>query len=356
MEYFAGLDVSMKETSICVVDGAGEIVAETAVATEPEAIRSALERYADHLARVGHEAGALSPWLHRSLERLGLPIFCLETRHVHAALKAQRNKTDRNDARGIAQLVRSGWFNPIYLKSDASYRLRFLLLHRRTLKRKFLDLENAVRHSLKVFGIRLGGVGRGAFEARVRELVAGDRLLEGMMDSMLRARAALWQEYKRLHTLVVQLVARDPVSRRLMGVPGVGPVTALAFRTAIDDPARFARSRDVGAYFGLTPRRFQSGTSVDWDGRISRQGDDEVRTLLYEAASALLVRSKSWSSLKAWGLKIQRRRGHKKAVVAVARKLAIVMHAMWRDGSEFRFGRAPEAQHHGTETALATAS
>jgi transposase len=355
MEYFAGLDVSMKETSICVVDGAGSIVAETAVATEPEAIRCALAGYADRLARVGHEAGSLSPWLHRCLQALGLPVFCLETRHVHAALKAQRNKTDRNDARGIAQLVHSGWFNPIHVKSDASYRLRLLLGHRRTLKRKFLDLENTVRHSLKVFGIRIGAVGRAAFEETVRELVTGDLLLEGMTDSMLMARAALWQEYKRLHKLVVQFVARDPVSRRFMSVPGVGPVTALAFRTAIDDPTRFARSRDVGAYFGLTPKRFQSGTSIDWDGRISRQGDDEMRTLLYEAASGLLVRSKTWSSLKAWGLAIQRRRGHKKAVVAVARKLAILLHAMWRDGSEFRFGRAPDAPCRGAQTALATA-
>jgi len=189
----------------------------------------------------------------------------------------------------------------------------------------------------------------------VRELVASDPLLVSMMDSMLRARAALWQEYKRLHTLVVQVAVSDPVSRRFMGVPGVGPVTALAFRTAIDDPRRFARSRNVGAYFGLTPKRFQSGTSVDWDGRISRQGDDEVRTVLYEAASGLLVRSKAWSSLKAWGLAVKRRRGHKKAVVGVARKLAILLHAMWRDGSEFRYGRAPETAVDERKTALGTA-
>lgn len=353
MQYFAGLDISMKETSICVVDGAGTIV--MVVATEPKAIRSALEGYADRLVRVGHEAGSLSPWLHRCLQLVGLRMFCLETRHVHAALKAQRNKTDRNDARGIAQLVRSGWFNPIYVKSDESYRLRFLLTHRRTLKRKFLDLENTIRHSLKVFGIRIGNIGRASFEEAVRQLVAGDPLLGSMMDSMLRARAALWQEYKRLHTLVSQLALRDPISRRFMGVPGVGPVTALAFRTAIDDPRRFARSRNVGAYFGLTPKRFQSGTSVDWDGRISRQGDDEVRTVLYEAASGLLVRSKTWSSLKAWGLAVKRRRGHKKAVVGVARKLAILLHAMWRDGSEFRYGRPPATPTRSSKTALVTA-
>lgn len=249
----------------------------------------------------------MSPWLHRRLQELRLPVFCLETRHVHAILKAQRNKTDRNDARGITQLVRSGWFNAIHMKSEASYRLRFLLSHRRVLKRKFLDLENTIRHSLKVFGIRLGNVGRAAFEAKVRELVTKDRFVAAMTDGMLRARAALWEEYKRLHKLVVQFVARDPVSRRFLSVPGVGPVTALAFRTAIDDTGRFARSRDVGAYFGLTPKRFQSGTSVDFDGRISHQGDNEVRTLLYEAASGLLVRSKMWSSLKAWGMAIQRR-------------------------------------------------
>ena len=355
MGYFAGLDVSMKETAICVIDGDGKIVAELSVVTEPAAIRCALEGYADRLKRVGHEAGSLSPWLHRGLQQLGLPVFCLEARHVHAALKAQRNKTDKNDARGIAQLVRSGWFNPVHVKSEACYRLRLLLGHRRTLKRKFLDIENEIRHSLKVFGVRLGAVGRASFAAAVRDVTAHDVLLAGMTEGMLRARAALWEEYKQLHKLVVQLVGRDEVSRRFMTVPGVGPVTALAFRTAIDDPARFARSRNVGAYFGLTPRRFQSGTSIDWDGHISRQGDNEVRTLLYEAASALLVRSKTWSSLKAWGLKIQRRRGHKRAVVAVARRLAIILHAMWRDGTEFRFGTAPQERPRGASDALVVA-
>ncbi len=355
MEYFAGLDVSMKETAICVLDGTGKIVAEQAVATELAAIRSALESYADRLVRVGHEAGSLSPWLHRNLQKLGLPMFCLETRHVHAALKAQRNKTDRNDARGIARLVRSGWFNPIHVKSEASYRLRLLLNHQRALKRKFLDIENEIRHSLKVFGVRLGAVGRSALPAKVREATAGDPLLMHLTEGMLRARAALWAEYTQLHKLLVQFVAQDEVCRRFMTVPGVGPVTALAYRTAVEDPARFAKSRAVGAYFGLTPKRYQSGTSVDWDGRISRQGDDAVRTVLYEAASGLLVRSKSWSSLKAWGLKIQHRRGHKKAVVAVARKLAIILHAMWRDGTAFRFGRAPAAPDSDAEIMAATA-
>ncbi|HLN26087.1 MAG TPA: IS110 family transposase, partial [Patescibacteria group bacterium] len=330
MEYFAGLDLGVKSTAICVVDGSGTVVFETSVATEPEAIRSALEGYADRLRRVGHEAGSLSPWLHTGLVRLGLTVVLLETRHVHAALKAQRNKTDKNDARGIAQLVRTGWYRSVHVKSDASYRLRLLLGHRRTLKRKFLDIENEIRHSLKVFGIKLGAVGRVGFEGKVRERVAGDDLLTALSEPMLRARAALWAEYTRMHALVVRVVGQDAICRRFMGIPGVGPVTALAFKAAVDDPARFARSRLVGAHFGLTPKREQSGTSVDFDGHISRRGDAEVRTLLYEAASALLTRAKTASTLKAWGAKLQRRCGHKRAVVAVARKLAVIMHAMWR--------------------------
>ena len=342
MEYFAGLDVGVKTTAICIVDATGSVMLETVVATEPEAIRCALAGYADRLLRIGHEAGALSPWLHRGLERLGLKMVLLETRHVHAALKAQRNKTDKNDAFGVAQLVRSGWYRDVHVKSEASYRLRLLLTHRRALKRKFLDLENEIRHSLKVFGVTLSAVGRVGFEARVRELIGGDAMLAALTEPVLRARAALWSEYTKLHALLVRIVGRDELCRRFMAVPGVGPVVALTFKTTVDDPARFKRSRDVGAYAGLTPKRIQSGDSIDYDGHISRQGDGELRTALYEAASGLMTRSKSWCTLKAWGLKLQRHRGHKRALVAVARKLALILHAMWRDGSEFRFGQAPE--------------
>jgi len=355
MEYFAGLDVGVKETAICVVNSAGAVVLEASAETTADAIHQALEGYARRLRRVGHEAGALSPWLHRGLQRLGLEVVLLETRHVHAALKAQRNKTDRNDARGVAQLVRSGWYRDVHVKSDDSYRLRLLLTHRRTLKRKFLDLENEIRHSLKVFGVKLHAAGRGSFEAHVRDAVAGDAFLAAMAEPMLRARAALWAEYTRMHALVVQITVNDAICKRFMAIPGVGPVTALAFKTAVDAPERFARSRDVGAHFGLTPKREQSGTSIDFDGHISRQGDKEMRTLLYEAASCLLTRSKVWTSLKAWGMKLARHRGHKRAVTAVARKLAVIMHAMWRDGTDFRFAAAPTVQPEAPTTALAPA-
>ena len=322
MEFFSGLDVGMDETAICVVDDKGKVLLETTVVTDPEAIKLALKPYLGRLRRVGHEAGALSPWLHPELQKLGLPAACLETQHVRAALKAQRNKTDKADALGLAHIMRTGWFRKAHIKSQACYRLRLLLTHRRNLKRKFLDLENAIRHSLKAFGIRLNRVGRGAFAKTVREAVAGDALVSELIDAMLNARAALWKEYLRLHELVVKLVANHELCRRFMQIPGVGPVAALSFMTAIDDPKRFKRSRDVAAYFGLTSRRWQSGTSIDVQGRISKAGDDDVRRALYEAASALLTRFKRRDKVKTWGLLIAKRAGHRKAVVAVARKLA----------------------------------
>ncbi|MDR7225217.1 IS110 family transposase [Aminobacter aminovorans] len=333
MEYFAGLDVSIDETAICVVGDDGSVALETAVDTDPRQIADALRLYTGRLRRVGHEAGSLSPWLHTELQQQGLPVVCLETRHVRAALSAQRNKTDAADALGIAHIMRTGWFRQAHIKSEGCYRIRLLLAQRRNLKRKFLDIENAIRHSLKVFGIRLGKVGRGAMEKAVRTAVAGDAMTAGLMDCMLRARAALWAEYLVLHKLVVQIAMRDELCRRFMAIPGVGPVTALSYSSAIDDPHRFRRSRNVAAYFGLTSRRWQSGTSIDVQGRISKAGDPDVRRALYEAASALLTRFKGHDALKTWGLKLAKTKCHAKARVAVARKLATVMHAMWRDGT-----------------------
>lgn len=229
--------------------------------------------------------------------------------------------------------MRTGWFRQAHIKSEACYRLRLLLTHRRNLKRKCLDLENAIRHSLKAFGVRISGTGRGGFAQAVREAVAGDALVSELIDAMLNARAALWKEYCRLHDLVVKLVASHELCRRFMQIPGVGPVAALSFMTAIDDPSRFRRSRDVAAYFGLTSRRWQSGSSIDVQGRISKAGDGDVRRALYEAASALLTRFKRKDKVKSWGLAIAKRTSHRKATVAVARKLAVIMHAMWVDGT-----------------------
>lgn len=334
MEHFAGLDVSMEETAVCVVDTEGTVLMRCSVLTDPEAIATVLAPFARTLRRVGHEAGSLSPWLQPGLKALGVPAVCLETRHVRATMAAQRNKTDAADALGLAHLMRTGWFRQAHVKTDQAYRLRLLLIQRRNLKRKFLDLENTIRHSLKSFGVRLNKVGRGGFDAAVRTASADDLLTAELMDCMLEARAALWKQYLKLHDLVVKIVAQDALCRRLMAIPGVGPITALTFVTAIDDPARFRRSRNVAAYFGLTSKRWQSGTSIDIQGRISKAGDPDVRRALYEAASAMLTRFKGTTTLKTWGMKLAKR-CHKKAVVAVARKLAVIMHAMWRDGTEY---------------------
>jgi len=332
MAHFAGLDVSIEETAVCVVAEGGAVLMQCSVATEPEVIAKALSPFAATLKRAGHEAGALSPWLHPALLALGIPAVCMETRQVRAAMSAQRNKTDATDALGLAHLMRTGWFRQAHVKTDGAYRLKLLLTHRRNLKRKFLDLENAIRHSLKSFGVKLHKVGRGGFEQAVRDACAEDALTAELMDCMLTARGALWRQYLALHDMVVKLVAHDELCRRFMAIPGVGPVTALTFRSAIDDPTRFRRSRDVAAYFGLTSKRWQSGTSIDVQGRISKAGDPEVRRALYEAASAMLTRYKGQTALKSWGQKIAKR-CHKKAVVAMARKLAVIMHAMWRDGT-----------------------
>ncbi len=213
--------------------------------------------------------------------------------------------------------------------------MRLLLTQRRNLKRKFLDIENTIRHSLKAFGVRSKGTSRGEFEQAVRAAVANDPLTRELMEAMLTARAVLWKQYCKLHDLVVKFVSRSELCRRFMAIPGVGPVTALSFMTAIDDPSRFRRSRDVAAYFGLTSRRHQSGTSIDVQGRISKAGDPEMRRALFEAAGVMLTRFKGKDKLKAWGSMLAKRGCRRKATVAVARKMAVVMHAMWRDGAAY---------------------
>lgn len=338
MSCFAGLDVSLKETSVCIVDNDGNVIRETKVETAPEALQSALSEHAKSLGRVGVEASSIGIWVQRELHAAGLPVVVVETRHMRNALSAMRNKTDRNDARGIAQMVRLGWFRPVHVKSLESQKLRTLLANRKLLKRKLIDLENHIRGAIRTFGLRVGHVGRKTFDARVRELLASaDPVLAGMISSMLEVHRAVLDGYQKLHAILLKIVMRDPVCRRFMAVPGVGPVTSLSFKVAIDDPHRFAKSRTVGAHFGLTPRRHQSGTSIDFAGHISKQGDFDVREALCEAAASLLLRVKRWSALKAWGMKIAKRASMMCAIVAVARKLASILHRMWVDGTEFRW-------------------
>jgi transposase len=340
MDCHAGIDVSLETSSVCVIDAAGRIVREDKVPSEPGALGAFLRGRGLDLARVGLEAGPLSQWLHAGLVAADLLVVLLETRHVRAALSAMPNKTDRNDARGIAQLLRMGWFRPVHVKALLAREVRALLTARKQMQAKLMDTEGVIRGILRGFGLRIGAVTRVGFERRVRDLVAGQPALVRVMEPMLRARNALRAEYSSLHRELLRIVRADGTCRRLMTVPGVGAVVAITFTSAIDDPSRFPRSKGVGAHLGLTPRRYQSG-ETDRVGRVSKAGDAMVRSMLFEAANALLTRSARFSALKAWAIRVAGRAGMKKAKVALARKLAVVMHRMWVDGTGFRWTAEP---------------
>ena len=348
MDHFAGLDVSVKETSICIVDDTGRIVREVKVASEPEALLSVLKNPAYHFKRIGLEAGPLSQWLFSALAEAGLPVICVETRHMRAVLKAQINKTDRNDARGMAQMMRAGLYRPVHVKTLRSQKLRMLLTHRKLLQSKAIAIDNDLRGTLRNFGLKVGMVGKVRFEARIKELVENLPDLAAMVEPLLIVRRTLREQFCVLHRRLLAIVRDDEVCRRLMTTPGVGPVVSLTYRATVDVPARFRRSKSVGAVFGLTCSKYQSG-EVEWSGRISRCGDEMMRVMLYEAAQSML-RSNKWSWLKAWAMQIARRRGMKKAIVALARRLAVIMHRIWVDGTEFRWTRERARQQYENRT------
>jgi transposase len=337
MEHYAAIDVSLEWSSVCVVDAAGQIVREAKVRSEREALAAFFTESGLAFARIGLEAGPLSQWLHAGLVEAGLPAILIETRHVKAALKAMTVKTDRNDARGMAQLMRMGWFRPVHAKAPMVQEIRALLTARKLLVAKLRDVESSIRGILRGFGLKVGAVSKGKFEARIRELVTGQVMLERVAEPLLRARAALRTEYTTLHRDLLRTVREDAVCGRLMTVPGVGAVVAMTFRSAIDQPE--PKSKAVGAHFGLTPKKYQSG-EIDRTGRISKVGDAMVRTALFEAANVMLTRAVRFSTLKAWALRVAGRHGMKKAKVALARKLAVVMHRMWVDGTSFCWGEA----------------
>jgi transposase len=338
MDHFAGLDVSVKETSICIVDDTGKIVREVKVASEPEALLAVLKNPAYHFKRIGLEAGPLSQWLFSALAEAELPAVCVETRHMQAVLKAQINKTDRNDARGIAQLMRAGLYRPVHVKTLRSQKLRMLLTHRQQLLSKAIAIENDLRGTLRNFGLKVGVVGTVKFETRIRELVENLPDLAVLVEPLLVVRRVLREQIGILHRHLLTIVRDDDVCRRLMTVPGVGPVVALTYRATVDVPARFKNSKAVGASFGLTPSKYQSG-EINRTGAISKCGDEMMRVMLYEAAQVMLTRTNKWSWLKAWAMQIARQRGMKKAIVALARRLAVILHRIWVDGTEFRWTR-----------------
>ena len=255
MDYFGGLNVSVKETSICIVDDTGRIVKEVKVASEPAALLKVLGNPTYRFKRIGLEAGPLSQWLFSALAEAELPVICVETRHMQAVLKAQINKTDRNDARGIAQMIRAGLYRPVHVKTLRSQKLRMLLTHRKLLQSKAIAIENDLRGTLRNFGLKVGMVGKVRFEARIQELVENIPDLAVLVEPLLIVRRVLREQIVILHRRLLAIVREDEVCRRLMTTPGVGPVVALTYRATVDVPARFRKSRSVGAVFGLTCSR-----------------------------------------------------------------------------------------------------
>ena len=298
MECYAGLDVSLRSVAICAVDGDGNVVLERTVGCEVDEITDVLRRLSTSVKLIGFEAGAMSQHLFSGLEAAGFDVVCMEARQVNAALSAMRNKTDKTDARGIAQVLRAGWFNPVHMKSQEAHAIRALLSSRKAIQRKCIDLANEIRGLFRIFGHRLPArLEQGPFDARVRPLIETDPVLSHALLPLLNARAVLYDAYLELDGRVKRAASRDAVCLRFMAIPGVGPIAALTFRAAVDDPARFARSRTVAAHFGLTPRRYQSG-EMDNPGCISKAGDADVRAALYAAANAMLMRSIGSSGIK----------------------------------------------------------
>ena len=283
MEHYVGLDVSLKLTAICIVDRTGKIQREGVVHSDPEAIAAFIKSNAPHVARIGLETGATSTWLWTELNRLGLPVICIDARHAKAALKMQINKSDRNDAVGIARIMQCGWYKEVHVKDLDSHAVKALLVSRALLVKIKRDLENQVRGLLKNLGLVIGPAKMNVFALRAAELTEDRPELAAAVTPLLNARVAIEQQIADLDRKVMKLARNNAQVRHFMTAPGIGPVTALCFLATIDDPRRFRRSRSVGAYVGLTTRRFASG-EIDWTGRISKCGDKMLRSYLYEAA------------------------------------------------------------------------
>jgi transposase len=335
MEYYAGIDVSLECSSVCVMDGSGKFVREAKVASEPEALIGWFGLLGLDLERIGLEAGPLSQWLYAAMREAGLAVELLETRHVRDAFRAMPVKSDRNDARGIAQLMRLGWFRPVHCKSMDAQEVRAVLTARKLVQTKLLDVENSLRGILRGFGLKVGKTTPRSFAGRIQELVDGQPNLEAIGEALLSVRAVLQREFNAFERRVRAMARSNARTRLLMSTPAVGPIVALTYAAAIDDPARFKSSKQAGSHFGLTPKKYQSG-ETDRSGRISKIGDASVREALYQAAHVMLTKPvKNCSELKGWAMRIARRAGMNKAKVALARKLAVILHRMLANGTAF---------------------
>src|SRR5438094_8918808 len=340
MNHYAGIDVSLESSTICVVDGAGKILREAKVASEPEALIGWFRSLGLALERIGLEAGPLSQWLYAALREAGFAVELLETRHVRDAFKAMPVKSDRNDARGIAQLMRLGWFRPVHCKSMGAQETRAMLTARKLVQSKLRDVENSLRGILRGFGLKVGKTTEREFAGRINQLVTNHPQLQRIADALLAVREVLRTEFAAFQKQTRKMAQSDSRTRLLMSTPAVGPIVSLTYASAIADPARLRSSKPVAAHCGLTPKKHQSG-ETDYTGRISKIGDASVRTALYEAANVMLTKPlKGCSQLKSWAMRIKKRAGMSKAKVALARRLAVIMHRMLADGTPFNAAAA----------------
>ena len=334
MDYYAGIDVSLECSSVAVVDASGKIVREGKVASDPGALIGWFGSLGLKMVRIGLEAGPLSQWLYAAMKAAGLAVELLETRHVRNAFKTMAVKTDRKDARGIADLVRVGWFRPVHCKSMDAQETRAMLGARTLVQSKLQDIEASLRGLLRGFGLKVGRTTSPRFGGRIKELVSGHPTLQIIAEALLAVHEVLLREFKGFEKRVRIMARHDAKARLLMTTTGVGPIVSLTYGSAIDDPGRFKKSKQVGAHFGLTQKKYQSG-ETDITGRISKIGDKSVRTALYQAAHIILTKPVKGSALKRWALRLAKRVGMKKAKVALARKLAVIMHRMLVDGTPF---------------------
>jgi transposase len=334
MSYYAGIDVSLEQSSVCVLDGEGKIIREAKVASEPEALIAWFGSLGLAMTRIGLEAGPLSQWLFAAMKQAGLPVELLETRHVRNAFKTMPVKTDRKDARGIAELMRMGWFRPVHCKSISAQETRAILTTRTLIEAKLRDVEMSLRGVLRGFGLKVGKTTPTNFAERIKQLVSEHSNLQAIADALLAVREVLLREFRSFEKRVRTMARHDERARLLMTTTGVGAVISLTYAAAIDDPARFKNSKQVGAHYGITPKRYQSG-EIDYTGRISKIGDKSVRTALYQAAHIILTRPVKASALKSWAMQLAKRIGMAKAKVALARKLAVILHRMLVEGKPF---------------------
>jgi transposase len=338
MKYYTGLDVSLKTTAICIVNQDGKVVFEDSIATDPATIASVIQETQLPIEKVAIESGSISHWLEQQLCQRGLPIICIDAHKMSKVLSIKINKTDKNDARLIAEALRCNFFSQVAPKTQEKAELQIVLHSRRTLKNIANQLKNTIRGHLKIFGFFLGPIGGKKFLEKVPVLIKDQSEdVKMALGELLEAFSKILEKVDSLTSRIEKLASNDEDVKLLKTIPGVGTLTALSFKVYVGDPSRFKTSKAVGAYFGMTPRQYSSG-ETHRQGRVSKRDSSEMRFLLNEAASVMLYRTKSWCKEKAWGLKLKKKKGHKKATMAVGRKLSTIMHRMLITRKAFEYG------------------